>query len=278
MTYLAIPLWRVMVAALLVALAIVLSRAARLGLEKDLGLGAIRAAVQLVAIGYALRLLITTNHPAAVILVVTVMWVVAAFTSTQRLQHGPPAGVLFPYALAAIGLGAFVALVPVFVLVIPPRPWFDARYVIPIGGMMLSSAMNVVAQVFERLFASATADEATLEQLLALGASPKQALASHVRAALRAALIPTINGLVTVGLVALPGMMTGQILSGVAPEQAVRYQIVIMYQLVAVAAVGGFAAARFARGLLFTEDAQLRPWRGADRRSAARSTGTGKAR
>lgn len=260
MSYLEIPFWRLAIAALLVVLAIVLSRAARLGLGKDLGLGAVRAAVQLVAIGYALRLLMSTNHPVAVMLVVIAMWGVAAFTSTRRLQHGPPARVLFPYALAAIGLGALVALVPVLFFVVPHRPWFDARFVIPIGGMMLSSAMNVVAQVFERLFSSATSDEAILEQLLALGASPRQALASHVRAALRAALIPTINGLVTVGLVALPGMMTGQILGGVAPEQAVRYQIVIMYQLVAVAAVAGFAAASFARTLIFTEDAQLRSW------------------
>lgn len=264
MSYLEIPLWRVGIAALLVVIAIVLSRTARLGLGKDLGLGAIRAAVQLVAIGYALRLLITTHHPVAVVIVFVVMWVVAAFTSTQRLKHGPPGHVLLPYAFAAIGLGALVALVPVFVFVIPPRPWFDARYVIPIGGMMLSSAMNVVAQVFERLFASATAEEAILEQLLALGATPEQALASHVRAALRAALIPTINGLVTVGLVALPGMMTGQILSGAAPEQAVRYQIVIMYQLVAVAAVAGFAAAWFSRRLIFTDDAQVRSWRSRD--------------
>jgi putative ABC transport system permease protein len=265
-SYLEIPLWRVGIAALLVVVAIVLSRAARLGLGRALGLGAIRAALQLIAIGYALRLLITTDHPVAVVVVLAVMWIVAAFTSTQRLEHGPPARELLPYAFAAVGLGAAVALVPVFVLVIPPRPWFDARYVIPIGGMMLSSAMNVVAQVFERLFVSASADEATLEQSLALGATPKQALAPYVKQALRAALIPTINGLVTVGLVALPGMMTGQIVSGAAPEQAVRYQIVIMYQLVAVAAVAGYAAAWFARRLIFTADAQVRPWRRASRR------------
>lgn len=260
MNTVAIPLWRLVIASLLVGVAVVLSRAVRLGLEKDLGLGAIRAALQLLAIGYALRLLLTTDHPAAVMLVLGAMWVVAAFTSTQRLQHGPPPRVLFPYALTAIGLGAAAALLPVFFLVIPPHPWFSARYVIPLGGMMLASAMNVVAQVFERLFAATAADEATLEQLLALGASPRQALASYVRAALRVALIPTINGLVTVGLVALPGTMTGQILSGGEPEQAVRYQIVIMYQLVAVAAVAGFAAARFARGLVFTENARLRAW------------------
>ncbi len=264
MSYLEIPLWRVAIAALLVGVAILLSRLSRLGLEKALGLGAVRAAVQLVAIGYALRLLITSNHPAIVALVLGVMWAVAAYTSAQRLEHGPSTAALFPYALASIGVGALFALAPVFLFVIPVQS-LDARYVIPLGGMMLSSAMNVVALVFERLFATAAAEEATLEQRLALGASPKQALASYERAALRAALIPTINGLVTVGLVALPGMMTGQILSGVAPEQAVRYQIVIMYQLVAVAAVSGALAATFSRRLLFTESAQLRSWR-ADRR------------
>lgn len=260
MTYLEIPAWRLSIAALLVVVAMVLSRAASLDMAKDLGIGAIRAAVQLLAVGYALRLLIGADHPVVVSAALVVMWLVAAWTSTKRLKHGPSSRVLFPAAFAAIGVGAFVALVPVFLFVIAPHPWFDARYIVPIGGMMLSSAMNVVAQVFERLFASAAAEEATLEQYLALGATPQQALAPYVKAALRAALLPTINGLVTVGLVALPGMMTGQIVSGTAPEQAVRYQIVIMYQLVAVAAVAGFAAAWFARRLIFTEEAQVRSW------------------
>jgi putative ABC transport system permease protein len=256
--YLDIPLWRLSGALLLIVIAMLMSRAARLGLGKELGFGAVRAAVQLIAIGYALRLIIASDHPAAVFGMLGVMWLVAAWTSARRLHHGPGATVLFPYALGAIGLGALASLLPVFAFVIPPRPWFDARYLIPIGGMMLSSAMNVVAQVFERLFAAARADAEMLEQYLALGATPAQALGPHMKAALRAALIPTINGLVTVGLVALPGMMTGQIVSGVAPEQAVRYQVVIMYQLVAVAAVSGVVAARFARRLIFTARAQLR--------------------
>lgn len=259
MTYVSIPFWRLAIAVSLVGVAIILSWLSRLELEKDLGLGAVRAAVQLIAIGYALRVLFAAEHPALVFAVLAIMWIVAAWTSSRRAKHGPPARILFPYALGAIGASAVVALVPVFVLVVPPRPWFEARYVIPIGGMMLSSAMNVVAQVFERLFASSRAEAATLEQYLALGATPEQALAPYVKAALRSALIPTINGLVTVGLVSLPGMMTGQILSGTAPEQAVRYQLVVMYQLVAVAAVAGVLASSFARRLIFTRDAQLRP-------------------
>ncbi len=257
MSYLAIPLHRVAIAAVLVLVAIGLSRSRRLGLEGALGIGAVRAALQLVAIGYALRLVFRSEHVAVVGAVFLVMWIVAAWTSTRRLEHGPGTRVLFPWAFAAIGAGAGVALVPVFAFVIPVDPWFEARYVIPLGGMMLSSAMNVVALVFERLFATAAQDEATIEQYLALGASPRQAFAPAIRAALRAALLPTVNALVTVGLVALPGMMTGQILSGAAPQQAVRYQIVVMYQLVAVAAVAGVCASVFARRLVFTRDGRV---------------------
>ena len=178
-------------------------------------------------------------------------------TASRRVEHGPPWKALFPRATLAIAAGGLVALVPVFAAIVPVRPWYEARYLVPISGMMLSNAMNVVALVFERLFSSAKIEEGAIEALLALGATPKQALHRQERAALRAALLPTINGLLTVGLVALPGMMTGQIVSGTAPGQAVRYQIVILYQLVSVAAVSGFVAALFARRLLFTKRPQL---------------------
>lgn len=257
MTYVEIPLPRLGIALGLVILAVALSRRTRLDLERDLALGAVRCAAQLLAIGYVLRLLFAHEHPAWVLLALGVMLLVAAFTSARRVEHGPGARALFPRALAAIAAGAAVALLPVFLLVVVPHPWFEARYLVPVGGMMLASAMNVVALVFERIFASAHTEAAAIEQLLALGASPRQALGPQVRKAVRAALIPTINGLTTVGLVALPGMMTGQIVGGTAPEQAVRYQIVIMYQLVAVAAVSGTLAATFARRLLFTRRAQL---------------------
>ena len=252
MRYASISYPRLALALGLVAVAMGLSRRASLGLARDLAVGAARAALQLIAIGYLLVLLIAHERASLVLAMLTVMLSVAAVTAARRVEHGPPARVLGPPALAAIAGGALVALVPVFVWIVPPRPWFEARSLIPVGGLMLSSAMNVVAQVFERVFAQANTESAAIEQWLALGATPPQALASVTRSSLRAAMIPTINGLITVGLVALPGMMTGQILSGAPPEQAVRYQLVIMYQLVAVAAVSGALAAWFARRLLFT--------------------------
>jgi putative ABC transport system permease protein len=252
-----IPLSRLAVALGLIVLAVLLSRRSRLNLERDLIWGALRGAAQLIAIGYLLLLLFNNQRPGWVLLVLAVMLLVAAATSARRVEHGPGRTQLFTRALIAIGAGAAVALVPVFALVVPPHPWYEARYVVPIGGMMLSNAMNVVAQVFERIFSLARSEADQIEALLALGATPRQALQRQVRATLRAALIPTLNGLLTVGLVSLPGMMTGQIVSGIAPEQAVRYQIVILYQLVAVAAVAGAVAVAFARRLLFTRRAQL---------------------
>ncbi|MDC0744199.1 ABC transporter permease [Polyangium mundeleinium] len=258
MSYLEIPLPRLVMTLGLVVLAILASRWKRLDLERDLAWGALRGAVQLLAIGHVLLLLFKHERPEWVALAISGMLSVAAATSARRVEHGPSARTLFPYALLAIVLGSVVALAPVFVFVVPLHPMYEARYLVPISGMMIASAMNVVAQVFERIFAAAHAHAGEIEQLLALGATPEQALARHVRASVRAAMIPTINSLLTVGLVALPGMMTGQIVSGTAPEQAVRYQIVILYQLVAVAAVSGVLAGEFARRLLFTPRAQLR--------------------
>jgi len=257
MSYVDITLPRLALALGLIAVAIVLSLRGRLGLEKDLLWGALRGAAQLIAIGYVLLLLFNHERPWWVLLLLSVMVVAAAVTAARRVERGPSRRVLFPRALAAISLGALVALVPVFLAIVPLHPWYEAHYLIPISGMMLSNAMNVVALVFERIFAAASTEADQIEALLALGATPRQALARQVRATLRAALLPTINGLLTVGLVALPGMMTGQIVSGTPPTQAVRYQIVILYQLVAVAAVSGWLAAAFARRLLFTGRAQL---------------------
>lgn len=258
MSYIEVSLPQLALALLFVAIAGALSWRMHLGLGRSLLEGTVRAAAQLLAIGYFLVFLFAHQRPWMVLAVLAVMLLVAAATSARRIEHGPSARMLLPYALGAVAGGAAVALLPLFSLIVVPRPWFDARYLVPLSGMMMSSAMNVVAQVFERVFAMAYAERPIVEQLLALGASPAQATRSQVRAAMRAALIPTINGLLTVGLVALPGMMTGQILSGISPEQAVRYQIVIMYQLVAVAAVSGGLAAVFARRLLFTSREQLK--------------------
>ena len=264
MSYVTVSFTQLLLSLGLMAMAIAVSSQNRLGLEKDLVVGTLRAAVQLFAIGLLLTVIFRNEHPASVFGLIAVMVVVAGWTAARRIAHGPGTAVLFQYATLAVLVAGLLVLVPVFAFVIRPARWYEARLLIPISGMILSNAMNGVALVFERVFASIHDDSVAVEQLLSLGATPKQAVERHVRAAMNAALRPTINGLLTVGLVALPGMMTGQIVSGTAPDQAVRYQLVIMYQLVAVAAVAGALASRFARRLSFTDREQLRTF--ADRR------------
>jgi putative ABC transport system permease protein len=264
MSYVTVSYPQLVLSLVLMALAIAISSRNHLGLEKDLLVGTLRAAVQLFAVGFILTVVFQNERPATVLGVIAVMVVVGGWTAARRIAHGPGTGVLFRYATLAVLVAGAVVLVPVFTFVIRPPRWYEARLLIPISGMILSNAMNGVALVFERVFASIHDGAATVEQLLSLGASPRQAVERQTRAAMNAALRPTINSLLTVGLVALPGMMTGQIVSGTAPNEAVRYQLVIMYQLVAVAAVAGALAARFARTRSFTDREQLRPF--ADRR------------
>ncbi len=237
----------------LVLIAVLVSRRQRLDLEKDLLWGGLRGAIQLLAVGYGLTLLFRHESGVAVCAVLALMATAAAAISVQRLEHGPGPRRLFPFALMAITGAVATALVPVFFWIVPLRPWFDARYVVPMAGILLSGAMNVVTLVFARIFRAAEEDRDEIEVLLSLGSDGANAIQRISREALRTALIPTINSLFAVGIVTLPGMMTGQIVGGAAPSEAVKFQLIVLYQIVAVAALAGAFAARLARGLLFDE-------------------------
>ena len=123
-------------------------------------------------------------------------------------------------------------------LVVQVEPWYEARYVIPIAGMVLGNSMNGIALTLERVFADLQAREAEVLSLTALGATPWEAARDSIRAAVRAGLIPTINSMAAVGIVFIPGMMTGQVLAGVDPVDAAGYQIVVMLMVSAATALG----------------------------------------
>lgn len=260
-TYLEIGWFRLVLSLGLVAMALVLSHRKGLGLGIDLVIGTVRSALQLIAIGFVLVVLFARDELWLTLLSLLVMTAVAASTAARRVSHGPGWKVLFFRAFLAIGSAFLVVLLPVLAWVIQVRPLLSARFAIPLGGMVLAAGMNTAALVFDRLFSAAHSDSERVEQALALGATPRQALAPLERQAIKAAMIPSINALLTVGLVQLPGMMTGQILSGTDPTHAVRYQLVIMYQLVAVGSVAGTLASVLARGVLFDQAARLRSFR-----------------
>ena len=255
-----IPAVRVALSGLLIVLAVILSRVQRLSLEKELVIGAVRAAVQLIAVGFALTLLLGTTHPVWILATMAVMLTVGSWTAASRIHRGPGVMALMPATAVAIFVGLVVSLVPVLLWVLPVRPFFRARFAVPLAGILMAVGMNSASLVLERLFSSVRQERATVEQALALGASPSQAVAGQRRRAVRAAMIPRMNTLLTLGLVQLPGLMTGQILSGTPPVQAVKYQLVLMYQLIAMATISATLAASFGVRVMFESGERLKQW------------------
>ena len=187
----------------------------------------IRMLVQLLLIGYVLVFIFETGEPGVVLAILGAMLLVASWISIRPLAHKSRR--LYQHALVSISVSGVLTLALVSQVVIGIDPWFSPRYLIPLAGMIFAGAMNTISLAGERAWAEA-----------GRGVSYRETR----RIALQAALIPMINSLFAVGLVSLPGMMTGQILSGTSPLIAAKYQIVVMSMLFGVS---GMSAAIFLR-------------------------------
>ncbi|SHH23045.1 putative ABC transport system permease protein [Desulforamulus hydrothermalis Lam5 = DSM 18033] len=243
---------------LLVLITGLISALLKLGLLKSLLWGTVRTFVQLTLVGYALTYIFKVNNLGLIIVIITLMCYVASRTAVKRTPNVPH----YPSLLAFISLLASTYLVGtlVTVLIIAPDPWYSAKIVIPIFGMILGNSMNGIALSLDRLYAEARSRSAEIEAMLTFGATPWEAARSSVREALRAGMTPTINSLMVVGLVSLPGMMTGQILGGADPNEAVRYQIVVMLMITAAVAIGCLILVGLSYKKLFNEDGALQPF------------------
>jgi putative ABC transport system permease protein len=173
-----------------------------------------RMLVQLLLIGYVLAFIFDTDQPAIIVAVLVFMLVVASWIAIRPLQGKQPRA--YVNALAAISIGGVFTLTLVSQAVLGVDPWFSPRYLVPLAGMIFAGSMNTVSLAAERYQSETERGE-------------KYVAARRI--ALQASLIPIINSLFAVGLVSLPGMMTGQILSGVSPLVAAKYQIVVMTML-----------------------------------------------
>src|SRR6266571_7881289 len=172
-------------------------------------------------------------------------------------------GCYWHLSLARVGPGAALlvasglTLLYISTLVVRVAPWYNPQYLIPLFGMIVGSTMNAAAIAAERLASEVVARQAEIEAYLALGATYQQASQQSVRQALRAALIPTVNGLMVVGIVTLPGMMTGQILAGSSPLMAIRYQIVVAFMQAGAVAITPTIVTLWYRRTFFTPALQL---------------------
>jgi putative ABC transport system permease protein len=197
-----------------------------LRLSRDIGVSILRMSVQLALVGIYLKILFDLNHPWLNGLWILIMLLVADVSILRR------AGLKVRYfALATFTAIAFSILLStafLVILVIQPDHFYDARYIVPLAGMILGNCLqgNVIA--LERFYSSLRKNENEYTTFLMLGATRWEAVRTYFRAAVKAAVNPTIASMATMGLVSLPGMMTGQILGGSEPWLAVKYQIAIM--------------------------------------------------
>lgn len=247
-----VPDWLgVVVSVLLVGIAVAVSMRARLGLSRELLWAATRAFVQLLAVGAILTVLFTRAGLLGALAWVGGMVVIAGLVAAGRSKELPRARTTAWLAIL-IGTGTTLGVLLV-VGVVEPVP----SVVIPVGGMVVNGAMTATTLTMRRLADIADQQRYDIEARLALGLNADTAMAPHVRLGVKSALLPAIDSTKVVGLIALPGAMTGLILAGVEPLVAIRYQIVVMYMLLAAAAVSAVVAARLTQRSLFDDADRL---------------------
>ncbi|CAM3945184.1 ABC transporter permease [Alicyclobacillus pomorum] len=235
-----------------VAFAIVLSIRKRLGLEKDLVVASVRATVQLLVIGYVLKLVFSFNSPWFTFLMVAAMVAVAAYNAGKRAKLWKT---VFWKVFVAIGLTETVTMAYLLVLhVLPVKP----QYVIPVSGMIVGNAMVISSLFLNRLYGEVSNRKQEILLLLSLGGTPRQSIRQVLKDAVKASLIPTVDTMKTTGLVQLPGMMTGQIIAGADPIQAVRYQLLILFALLAAGAITSITLGGLVYPTLFNQHQQLK--------------------
>lgn len=238
------------------AIAILISYIEKTKLEKDFFVGTLRCFVQLMIVGYILKAIFDADKWYWVALTLVVMICVAGFEAIRREKK--KGRYTFPIVTAAIAAGSISVITVTIIFVVKVKSWYDPQYIIPMMGMLIGNAMNGASLLIDRLHSEIKSNRDKIETKLSLGATPKMAVGQHVWESIRAAMIPAINYLMVIGLVTLPGMMTGQIIAGADPSDSVRYQIVIMYMITASTSITVFISAILAYRRFFNKNLQLR--------------------
>lgn len=254
--YLEIGNLQLALAALLIVVNIALSIWLRLGLTRSLIVASIRMVVQLLLVGVVLGYIFALDHPLPVVgigLVMVVLAGVSAVDRTRRRYRG-----IFVDSILCVFAASYVVTGAALLGIIEVDPWYRAQYAIPLLGMVLGNLLNGVSLALNRFMEGAVQERGLIETRLALGATRWEAAHPLVVDSLHTGMIPTINSMMVMGIVSLPGMMTGQLLAGATPGAAVRYQIVIMFMIAAATALGAFGVVMLAFRTLFSKEHQLR--------------------
>ena len=241
-TYIQLSYFDLMIASGLLLVAGGLSIGLKLGLEKSLGIAAVRMVVQLSLIGMVLKVLFQTTSPWWTALAALFMMALAGREAMARQTLKLRGVWSLGIATTSLILAGSIVTILALTTAIRPEPWYDPRFAIPLLGMVLGNTLNGVAVGMDRLSATLKREKDAVEARLALGHPRAIAVRPYVHEAMRAGLIHIINAMSAAGLISLPGMMTGQILAGVDPTEAVKYQILIMFLIAGSTSLGALCA------------------------------------
>lgn len=223
-------IWQLVAAYVFVIILILIVRMRGIAREKQILLSTVRMTVQLVLVGYLLVYLFDNINPFFTIGVVIIMEVFAVYNIFKRAKYRLSKSLKRAVAIS-MTIGTLSCLFYFLLVVLRVNPWYNPRYFIPIAGMIIGNSMTGVSVGVNQLVDGMQTKKHLVESALMLGASPKIAAKDIVNSAFDSAILPTINSMLGMGIVFLPGMMTGQILSGTSPLTAIEYQIAIMLSI-----------------------------------------------
>lgn len=234
-----------------VLIPLALSRTLKLGLEKDTIIATVRSVIQLLAVGFILKFVFDSGSIIYILLMVALM--IFAATLNARKKGKAIKGITWKIALTLIVVEIVTQGVLLGLGIVPAT----AQYIIPISGMLIGNSMILSILFLNRFTAEITSHQNEIELILSLGGTSKQAIHRQLTSAIKASMIPTIESQKTIGLVQLPGMMSGQIIGGADPIQAVQFQILIIFALLTTATLSSILIGFLSYPTLFNERMQM---------------------
>lgn len=254
-TYIDLSYFQVGIAACLVILNGVISYCLGLKLERSLLVSSLRMTLQLLLVGLILQWVFTLSEWYLVVGLMTIMTTIAGVTAVERVVLKYK-GIIFTSLFSVWTSSWFLTTIALFVIV-QVKPWYSPQYAIPLLGMILGNILNGISIGLERFTSDLSSKKEDVECLLSLGASRWEAARLLVSDSVRAGLVPIINMMMVAGIVSLPGMMTGQLLAGVEPISAVKYQIVIIFLISVATAFGTTCSVLMSFQKLFNDKHQF---------------------
>jgi putative ABC transport system permease protein len=219
------------IALIFVILPLVLSKTLHLGMERDTIIAVGRSIIQLLVVGYILKFVFDSDHIIYILLMVAIM--IAAATQNARKNGASIKGITWKVAVTLVLIEVLTQSILLGFQITPAK----AQYIIPISGMVIGNSMVLAILFLNRFTSEVETHQEQTELILSLGGTPKQAIHTQLITSIKASMIPTIESQKTIGLVQLPGMMSGQIIAGADPMQAVQFQLLILFLLLTTAAV-----------------------------------------